>query len=121
MATQTLTKDEQFFYDEAGYSRAADQTEEEGHMETARVLAHAERYAREHSWYVNWISDQGSCIGCECGSADCACSTGEPHDVFVALLYNENDELMESLGGICQPTAQYRRVIAAELALERIP
>lgn len=120
MATQ-LNSDERFFYENAGYSYASGTDEEEGHILTARALAHAETYSRNHSWYVVWDDDPEGCIGCDCDSPDCPCSTGEPHNVQAAILYDENDKVTGSLGAICEPTAAYRRVIAAELALDAIP
>lgn len=115
-----LTAGEQFFYDNAGYSIAAGQTEEEGREEAARALAHAEQYARQHGWYTEWEQYPEGCIGCDCKSDECACSTGEEHEVLCATLYNEDDAALESLGAICGATRQYRRVVAAELAIEHV-
>lgn len=115
-----LTADEQFFYDNAGYSIAAGQTEEEGREQTALALAYAEQHARQHGWYVNWEQDD-ECSGCDCGSDECPCATGEPHETLYATLYDADGLALESLGGICGSTAHYRRVVGAELAAWHAP
>lgn len=51
--TNKLTTDEQFFYDHAGYGyNPATETAEQGRENTARGLARAELYAREHDWQL---------------------------------------------------------------------
>jgi len=114
-----LTRKEQFFFDHAGYSWNPEQESEmEGRARCATAMASAERYAWEQDWAFEWSYDIDGCIGCDCGSEECACSTGTPHEVLVCELINDDREHLTSLGGICGPTADYRRVIEAELALE---
>lgn len=121
MTTETLNKQEQFFYDNGSYSYSGTQTPEQGHIESAKALANAESLAAERGLIFEWMQDDEPCIGCECGSDDCPCFTGEPHMVEVCELWNENhDDCIASLCGICEATSEYRRVIEAELALEAL-
>lgn len=114
-ATQTAID---FFYEHAGYSRAANETEAEGRARSAREYAEAERIARESDWRFVWMDDEEGCIGCTCGSDDCACSTGEPHETLGCVLYDDTETVLASLWGICGADSNYRRVIEAELAAE---
>jgi len=54
------------------------ETAEQGKVRGARALAKAEDYAVEREWGYSWEPDLGGCIGCDCDSLDCKCSTGEP-------------------------------------------
>lgn len=117
-----MTKQEQFFYDNAGYSYDAKvETAEQGRERCAKSLAQAETYARDENWRYDWDQDRDACIGCDCGSGECACSTGEPHETLTCVLRDEHAHVLASLGGICEPTAKYQRVVEAELALEAMP
>lgn len=107
-----------FFREHAGYSYGAGETPAQGRTRGAITLARAEAGAKEHGWSVEWEYDAEACIGCDCGSDDCPCSTGEPHETFVAMLNDDKDRVIGSLGSICEPTREYRRVIEAELADE---
>lgn len=114
-----MTKAEQFFYDHAGFSYdPKTETEEQGHERCARELAKAESWASAEGYRVEWREDPEGCIGCDCGSEDCACSTGEYHEVLVAILYDAEGAAVASLGSICGPTRDYRRVVEAELTYQ---
>jgi hypothetical protein len=113
-----MTKTEQFFYEHAGYSVAQGETEAQGRERGARALAEAEAYAQEHDWQYAWEHDIDGCIGCECDSPECACSTGTPHETLVCILRDADGKMLESLGSICDPSREYGRVVEAELALE---
>lgn len=39
---------------------------------------------------------------------------------LVALMRNEDGEVVQSLGSVCEPSHEYRRVVEAELALEQL-
>lgn len=114
-----LTKQEQFFYDNAGYSHLpAKETAEEGHLRSAREYAEAETWAIDNGYYFDWIIDSNGCSGCGCESEDCVCSTGIDHETYGCIMRSDDDKHLQSLWGICNPDAAYRRVVEAELALE---
>jgi len=115
-----------FFRRNAGYSyNPKTQTKAAGHAACARRLAKAERDARALGYTFSWAHDEDGCIGCDCGSKECACSTGEPHETLICEMWNNGDDsheprAVQSLGCICKPSHEYRRVIEAELALEEL-
>lgn len=116
-----MTRQQQFFYDNAGTScNPATETLEQGKERGALRLAVAEDWARDSGYEFKWIPDQGGCIGCDCGDSDCACANGtcEPE---VCCMKGEDNHVVQSLGSICGATAKYRRVVEAELALEQMP
>jgi hypothetical protein len=84
-------------------------------LQLARARAEAENLGAEFLW----DGDMDGCNGCECGSKDCPCSSGEPHDVEYARIVFAG-ETLASLGGICGATDDYRYLVGAELALEAI-
>lgn len=106
-----MNKDEEFFYDNAGYSVPP------GREECARRLASAEAVARHRCWRVEWMPEQDIdlswCENCE--------AEGHEHEVECAVLLGGNGTtVLASLGNIVDATPQYRRVIAAELALQAL-
>lgn len=123
-----------FFYEHAGYSYMPGKefALRAERLRGARALAAAERDARALGYRVGWENDPDGCGGCDCGSRRCACSTGADHRVewaYVVLLHmggesstcpaEEHEHATGvSLGGICEATPQYRRVIEAELFQE---
>ena len=112
-----------FFYKHAGYGyNPRVETAEQGRRRGARALAAAEAYATAAGWEYQWDYDPEPCIGCDCGSADCPCSSGAPHEILCVLLNDrDNGRTLAALGGICGATREYRRVVAAELAMEAMP
>ncbi len=94
------------------------ETPEAGRLRCAQDLAAAEEFAAELEWVFSWDADEDGCIGCDCGSEDCACSMGTWHDVMSCVLRNQAGDVLASLGSICDPSADYARVIEAELASE---
>jgi hypothetical protein len=119
-AKKTLTKDQMFFYEHAGYSynSAKGETAEQGRVRCAIELAQAEQYAANLEWTYEWDWDESGCNGCDCKSADCACYTGAGHETLVALLKDQDGRVLASLSGICGVTDSYRRTVEAELASE---
>jgi hypothetical protein len=109
----TTLQNFQFFRDNAGYIVG------ECALGALR-LAQAEQYAQLNGWEVEWTDDLEGCIGCDCDSESCACSTGELHEVYVAALRDEAGHVLASIGSICQPDRACMRVIGAELALEAL-
>lgn len=111
-----------FFLKNAGYSYTpGTETPKAGRSRCARELAKAERDAAALGYYFEWCNDWDGCIGCDCGEDSCSCSTGEPHECLVCQIFPpESESCAASLGSICEPSREYRRVIEAELALEAL-
>jgi hypothetical protein len=110
-----------FFLRNAGYSYDVNtHTLKQGRAENARKLVKAERDARALGYTFEWEEDSDGCIGCDCGSPECACSSGEPHECLICLMYDVKGIRCQSLGSICGATREYRRVVEAELALEEV-
>lgn len=123
-ATITLTDDEQYFYDNAGYSfDPAIETEDHGHAVTAIDLATAERVAKKAGAYIQWQRDWESerdiNEGITLDSKDYIMSWTA---VLYAPVHKTNDVDWEpgaSLGGIDNGTKEdMSRVIYAQLAIE---
>lgn len=106
-----------FFYEHGGYSHdPKKETKAQGHHRSARELAEAEKIARDLGWRFEWEQDPEPY---EMGDAE----TEAPDEVLMLALYNENDELVDSLGGIGMAGSQRERhnagrVFEAEMALE---
>jgi hypothetical protein len=104
-----MTKQQQFFYDNAGGSwNPATETWQEGTARYAAELAQAETYAQEQGWFFTWEADD----------IPCQHEDGEDHEAEVCDLNARDHALLGSLSGICGATDEYRRVVQAELALE---
>lgn len=82
--------------------------------ETARGLAHAEQESTARGWRVQWEEDPEGWDSL--GDID---PTGV-RELLVAILYDENGEVLGSLGSIVNPDRSYARVIEAELASEAL-
>ena len=120
-AKQTLTREEFFFYENAGYSYdTKSETAEQGRIRCAKGLARAETEASRFGWVCEWLRDDSGCSGCDCGSEDCDCSTGKPHETLGCVLKDANGDTLESLWGICGPSQSYARVVETELASEAL-
>lgn len=107
-----LTQDEQFFYDNAGFSyEPGKESQEDGHIRCARRLATAEAYARNADWWYEWLRQDWQ---------ECGCQLTSYHEVWTCILFKSESrrEVLAALGSICQPSSKYRRVIRAELAME---
>lgn len=113
----------QFFYTHAGFSYdPKTETKTQGKRRCARALAKAEAYAYEHDWTYEWGED--SCIGADCGNTetcDHPCCQGTEHVCLCLTLRDAEGNHLESLGSICEPSDEYKRVVRAELALEAMP
>lgn len=114
-----MTKAEQFFFDNAGYSVAQGETQEQGHERSAKQLAQAEAWAGENGYYFAVESD---------ADADESFMDDEPQEyqdewrgtAWWCAMYDSDDKLVDSLGG-CFGHSDYKRVVKAELALEAMP
>jgi hypothetical protein len=111
-ATKVLTKDELFFFDHAGYSyKTGEETAQQGRIRCASSLAHAEQLADRLGWTFEWEYDQ---------DPDLSWMTPEElakdHEVLGCILKDADGQVLESLWGIVDADANYRRVVEAELA-----
>jgi len=118
-AKRLLSPDELFFYDHAGYSYDhKKESPEQGHIRCALALAKAEQIARQLGWSVGW-SDDWACGSHTKEFGEDAYPT-EPTTCEAAILVDRNDEVLASLGCIDDASAEYRRVVEAELADEAL-
>lgn len=117
MSADTMTDAERFFFDRAGSSYdPKTQTEEQGRLAGARLLARAEARMTAGPYVVQVEPDDQPWDG------------DVPWDgpIWYVALYREfkydSLELLGSLGGVaCEEGDPYLRVVAAELALEYLP
>jgi hypothetical protein len=121
--TRKLTTDQRFFFDWAGWSyKPGEESPAKGRTRGAVRLAAAEAYARKELWHVTWEResqpDVSWCVECENGNHD---TYKHMNAVECAVLYGADGKVLDSLGNIDRPSAAYRRVVAAELALEAMP
>lgn len=110
-----------------------------GHnAETAIALARAEHEAWERDWEASWEWDDDADLGDHeewCCTAQLnargrnADGSERPsyfrepqceHEAYVAVLKDEDGNVLKALGGIIDPDSKYMRVIEAELALEAL-
>ena len=119
MKRQTPTN---FFFHNAGSSYTpSKETRTQGRWRGAKALARAEQWARDTNCEFTWEQDNEPCIGCDCGSADCACSSGADHETLGCVLRDSDGKILASLWSICGATREYKRVVEAELAFEAMP
>jgi hypothetical protein len=117
---QRLIRDVQFFRREGGgiVGQAT---------KGALDLARAEREMQRRGWVVTWEDDQDADLSWMDDK-----ERERPHEVYVAVLWNTDPEpgymgrhhmkatALASLGGIVDPSREYRRVVEAELASEAL-
>ncbi len=126
-----LTKAEQFFYDNAGWSYDPKvETSDEGKVKCAKVMAQAEIWARENCYSFQWDYERenpSDVFGKACPKREkciddkCPYAHYNPkNDFFCATIWDNSDtpEVVGSLGMIAAPSPEYRRVVEAELAME---
>jgi hypothetical protein len=101
-----------WFAEHAGYCTPP------GRMACAKTLALAEDYAADMDWEHYWEPDGDGCGGCDCGDKRCRCSSGKPHLTEYCVLKDKDGNVLASLGGICEASEDYRRVVQAELSAE---
>lgn len=106
----TMTKDERFFWNNAGWSYVpAIETEEQGRLRGAQELAMAERWGEDAGIEVVWEPDDYGYVSRDDDSVE---------EVLAAQLAYKGKRLPYSLCGIEDPDQNYRRVVGAELMLE---
>lgn len=83
--------------------------------EGAKALAHAEQEATARGWTVDWEDDPEGMDSI--GDID----PSEVKECLVAILRDENGQVLGSLGSIINPDRVMVRLTGAELALEALP
>lgn len=117
----TLTKQEQFFFDHAGYSYdPKKETQYEGQVRCARELAVAETRAQDAGFEYEWSDDWMVGSHKEYFGKGSAYEDGEPNTCESCVLRDADGEILASLGCIDDADANYRRVVEAELAEEAL-
>lgn len=114
----TLSPDELFFYDHAGYCYdPKTETPIEGKARMARNLANAESFARMVGWSITWSDDPD---GTHSYADQPAFDGYQVSTCELATLVNGDGEVLQSLGCIDDADDDSRRVVAAELAAEEM-
>lgn len=118
-----MTKHEQFFYNNAGYSVKQGESTEQGHKRSARELAKAEVWAviTGYSFDISpdpdtdesFMDDIGTKAQVKAYKAEWAGTAWQ------TLMYDESGSVVQSLGG-SYGDSKYERVVKAELALEQM-
>jgi len=119
-----MTKQEQFFYDNAGYSVAKGETTEQGHKRSARELAKAEVWAvvNGYSFYISPDPDTDESFMDDIGDTPAEVADYKAEwsgTAWQTLMYDESGKVVQSLGG-SYGDSKYERVVKAELALEQM-
>lgn len=108
----SLTRDEIFFYDHAGWGHFPDrETPEQGRLRSAGDYAAAEALAREAGWRCVWEPDDIPWDG----------DGPEPMDVagpFLVACIDAAGRTLASVGGVWGGRCGERRVMEAELFME---
>ena len=85
---------------------------EQGAGKNSEELAQAEQEAEERGWKVEWSQDEDEY---QMGDEE-----KMPNEVLCATLKDKDGHVLESLGGIGDPSRDYARMVEAELALEAL-
>jgi hypothetical protein len=101
-----------FFLKNAGYSVAQGETQIQGRRRSARELAQAEQWARENGVTFSWEPDQDA----DPNDWDGDGPIGENAEGCVARCASGG--VLVALWSIWDASAEYRRVVQAELASE---
>jgi hypothetical protein len=109
----TMTKAEQFFYDNAGYSYGIGENPETGRRRCAREMAKAEQFAKDARLKAEWRRDYDADPDDWDGDGPLGTKA-----YWCALYTLDHRHTSASLCGIWDPTPEYRRVVETELASE---
>lgn len=107
----------QFFFKNAGYSHGTDETAMQGRIRYARMLAKAERDARNGGFSFEWSIDP------DIDSSEFDDSS-EPWQLWQCAMFNADGRIVNSLHGIdfgpdgSPRSNSCRRVVEAELAVD---
>jgi hypothetical protein len=117
---ETYDQAVEFFSQNAGLAIYPGEPEDQARLRTGQEYAAAEMTIQEQGWSVGWEDDWS--IGSHFKEYGETYADGEPETCEIATLYNneftEALEALASLHCIDDATSDYRRVVAAELALE---
>jgi hypothetical protein len=113
---ETYDQAVEFFSQNAGLAIYPGEPEDQARLRTGQEYAAAEMTIQEQGWSVGWEDDWS--IGSHFKEYGEAYSDSEPDTCEVALLHNDRDGILASVGCVDDATSDYRRVVAAELALE---
>ena len=116
-----MTKQEQFFYDNAGFSYdPKTQSPDQGHIATAKALAAAETWLLTESGYSFGESPDPDSDESFMGDKSQEYRNQWSGKAWVSVIEDEYGTVLACLGG-CYGDSKYKRVVRAELALELIP
>jgi hypothetical protein len=109
-----------FFYKYAGWSYLpGKESPRAGRLRGAKQLAKAETWAREQNMTYEWEDDWD--VGNHQAFYGDAYADNEPTTCEMVRMISPDGETLASLGCIDDADSNYRRVVAAELALEVMP
>ena len=116
-----LASQEQFFFDNAGYSYdPKKETAKQGKVRGAKLLAQAETIAKGEDWYFEWRDDWDVGSHKEFYGKGSCYEDSEPNTCETCTLFDADGKVLASLGCTDDATHDYRRVIEAELACEGV-
>jgi len=122
--TRKLTKAEQFFFANAGYSRGADESIAAARARNARMLAYHEQRAKDACCSFEWSIDPDVTSADWCEPRRDGGKYRDPWATWQCVARDGAGRVFASLGGIDfgrlgEPWSNpYRRVVEAELASE---
>jgi len=124
MSTKGLTRDEKFFYANAGVSKTPDETWVRARRRCAKEYAYAEQRARDANCYFEWSQCRDVTSADWCDPNEPGGKNRRPWFTWECVARDGNGKVFASLMGIDfgrngEPWGDpYKRVIEAELAEE---
>lgn len=119
-ARKSLTPDQLFFYEHAGFSwKPGKETREQGRIRCAISMAQAEQYGQNVGFTFEWEEDWS--IGSHKDFyGEGSYSDSEPKTCESCLCRGADGQVLASVGCVDDASYDYRRVIEAELASEAL-